>query len=202
MSRIEDLEKKFRVQGYRERNEPGWIITDEWRELTLKEASQIKAMCYGSDVLDLCCGTGWLSNMLSKVANSVSGIDKCAEAIEYAKLKYKAPNYFIMDATELTFRNNVFDLVVFREAIEHFTCKDSMAALEQISRVLKPNGILYGTTGSRVTPLNEIEKNPFHERLFTRSELMGLLNTYFNRVEINYEHASSPRMEFKSWKKK
>jgi SAM-dependent methyltransferase len=50
------------------------------------------------------------------------------------------------------FESNKFDLVIFREVIEHMEKEEGEKVLDNISRVLKPNGSLLISTPNRYSP--------------------------------------------------
>ena len=71
-------------------------------------------------VLDVCCGCGYGSNMLSLKAGLVYGVDNCEGAIRYALDNWKRDNSYFkhMDIFKLT-TGIMYDTVVAFEAIEH-----------------------------------------------------------------------------------
>jgi len=77
--------------------------------------------CKDKDVLDAACGCGYGSNILSKEANTVLGVDYSQEAIDYAKKYWIAENISFrqfdlnFDLTPL----GRFDVIVSFETIEH-----------------------------------------------------------------------------------
>ncbi|MCS7209491.1 MAG: class I SAM-dependent methyltransferase [Fimbriimonadales bacterium] len=66
-------------------------------------------------VLDLCCGTGNLSELLAASGYEVVGVDRSAAMIEQARRKTEASQsgvrYYVQDAAELEL-NETFDLIV------------------------------------------------------------------------------------------
>ena len=118
----------------------------------------------GNKVLDIGCYDGTLGNVLIKKGNEVYGIEISKEVAEIAKrkgLKVKIQDF----ASHFDFDNKFFDLVVAAEVIEHIVDTDSF--IEEIKRVLKPNGFLVLTTpniaslGRRLYLL--FGKNPYFE---------------------------------------
>ena len=67
-------------------------------------------------VLDLACGCGYGSQILSDKGRKVTGIDIEKEAIEYAKAHYPGPTYEVGKAEEVT---GEYDFAVSFETIEH-----------------------------------------------------------------------------------
>lgn len=98
-------------------------------------------------VLDLGCGAGYGSFELKKLgAKSVVGIDNDSKAIEYAISKFKIENlkFKIDNATNLSFPDSTFDIVVSFEVIEHI--KDYRKYLKEVFRVLKKGGYFIFST--------------------------------------------------------
>lgn len=89
-------------------------------------------------VLDIGCGNGWSTFLLSKKFNEVIGLDVHASAFEPEtndKLKYIQGS-----TTNIPFVENTFDAVCTNECLEHV--EDIKKALQEIDRVLKPDGIV------------------------------------------------------------
>ncbi len=141
----------------------------------------------GQRVLDLGCGTGYGSYYLSqKGAQFVLATDIDAEAIQYARLHYKAPNlaYFQSNGSHLPLSQQTFNIIVSFEVIEHLQAVE--AYLTEISRVMTDNGWLIGSTPNKLIysmGANE-SHNPFHWREYDPSELDSLLKQFFNSVFI------------------
>jgi 2-polyprenyl-3-methyl-5-hydroxy-6-metoxy-1,4-benzoquinol methylase len=139
----------------------------------------------------MCCGIGWTSYAISKVANSVVGIDYSEEAIEEAKSNYQSPNlkFKNMNALDLEFPPEAFDLVVSMEAIEHFTKENGLLFLDQVKRVLKKDGLFIGSTpeveNRSILKLYSLQlQDPFHLFLYSKSILKKTLSKYFTHVEV------------------
>jgi len=93
-------------------------------------------------VLDLCCGTGYLTYHLLKQAPkaNVTLIDISPDEVNMAKrLLGKEPRYVIGDVTKTSFPNNSFDVVIGNSFLHHFY--DLPAALKEILRIIKPGGV-------------------------------------------------------------
>jgi trans-aconitate methyltransferase len=90
--------------------------------------------------LDIGCGTGDLTNLLSKrVTKRTVGLDSSADMLALAKKNYPHIDFILGDATKLTF-NKEFD-VVFSNACFHWI-KEQKALLSGIYNALKVGGTL------------------------------------------------------------
>src|SRR3989338_7633286 len=130
-------------------------------------------------VMDIACGTGYGAKILADKAQEVWGGDISEEAIKIAKEKYSGENihFRVLDASELPFDNNSFDLVVSFETIEHI--KDYKSYLFEIKRVLKQGGrLILSTPDKRITRRLGIE-NKFHLKEFNKKELADILKNDF-----------------------
>jgi 2-polyprenyl-3-methyl-5-hydroxy-6-metoxy-1,4-benzoquinol methylase len=138
-------------------------------------------------VLDIGCGEGYGSFLLSEFASKVMAIDCSQEAIEHANSHYRKNNltFITTDALNLPFSNGVFDAVCSIELIEHL--KDISRMLSNIRNVLKPAGTYLLSTPNKDL---SIVQNPYHYREFTEAELRDTLHGFFDSVLILGMHGS------------
>jgi len=107
------------------------------------------------NVLDVGCGTGVISLLLSEMGHTVTGTDISEGMLRKAKEKANSLNliidFTIGDAENLPFEDEVFDLVINRHLV--WTLPDPERAIFEWSRVLKPEGrviIIDGNWGNRM----------------------------------------------------
>lgn len=108
----------------------------------------------GDKVLDLGCGNGYYSYLLSQIPLNLKiiGIDSHLNAIEDARAqvsKEKA-TFIIGYAEKIPFPRNSFHKIIMSEVIEHV--KDDTKVLKEARRVLKKDGILVLTTPNKEYP--------------------------------------------------
>ena len=136
------------------------------------------------DVLDIACGEGYGSRLISTVSRSTTGVDISKEAIRHAKHAYKDCRNLTFrqgSATEIPLEDASFDVVVSFETVEHLDGQVKM--LSEIRRVLRPRGILVLSSPNRPVYSAEGEsKNEFHVRELDFGELDALLRTQFPAV--------------------
>ena len=95
----------------------------------------------GSTILDLGCGNGLSSNMLSEYGHKVIGTDISSFFLAESKyLQNSRLKYGVCDVLDLPFKDCVFDVVCSNELIEHVV--DAGRAITEMIRVLKRGGIL------------------------------------------------------------
>lgn len=134
-------------------------------------------------VLDIACGVGYGSKMLAdNGAKMVVGVDISHQAIGYAKNRYphKNVNFVKADVSHIPFKNNLFDVVVSFETIEHL--KSAEEFVKEISRVLKKRGLLILSSPNGL--YKHVFENPFHYNELELGELKKLINGYFTNIRL------------------
>lgn len=141
----------------------------------------------GKTVLDIACGEGYGSNLLAKVSKDVTAVDIDETTIVAANGKYKAGNlHFITGRVEeIPLGDKQFDVVVCFETLEHTS--QHVRMMEEIKRVLKPDGILILSTPERKDHRKDLYINPFHEKEVSKEELTSLLGTHFTNIQYCYQ---------------
>ena len=136
-------------------------------------------------ILDIGCATGNFLYKIQKINKEAElyGIDSSLRMIEIAKNKFKEIKFYNLKAEEANFPENFFDIITIIEAFHHL--QNQTLALERISRILKPNGILLivePDLNNKITRflLNllknfEIEKDANY---LTQEELIKLTNNF------------------------
>src|SRR3989344_372638 len=138
-------------------------------------------------VLDIACGSGYGSKLLSNKAKKVIGVDISKESIDYAKNNFNSNKikFFIGDATNLDFlKDNSIDVVVSFETIEHLI--DYKRFLMEVKRILKKEGLFIVSTPNKKisSPHGKKPKNPFHVIEFFKKDFEILLKRYFGLIAI------------------
>jgi ubiquinone/menaquinone biosynthesis C-methylase UbiE len=88
-------------------------------------------------ILDVGCGTGDLANSLAKLGCNVIGIDKSANMVQLARVKYSKIPFHVKDVLEIDYKDE-FD-AVFSNATLHWI-KQPKDALQAIFHSLKVGG--------------------------------------------------------------
>ena len=157
-------------------------------------------------IVDVGCGIGVGSNIMSQEAEFVWGIDKNENSVKFAQEAfernkngiYYSPQvtYDVFDIMEDTRETLQFDIVVAIEVIEHIYDTDKFLRTI-ISKFSKRNkdgsyGHPSGDTVFFISSPNRNHKNlskakpinPFHVRELTSQEMFYLLSQYFVNVQI------------------
>jgi len=171
------------------------------RKLYHDTASQYRYNCRnklvgeisGKKVLDLGCGNGFASIEALRSGAYVTAIDISSKSIQYLLEAAKAENLddrleaLVMDAHELSFDGNTFDVVFGNGILHHLSDLD--IALGEIKRVLKKDGYavfmeplgmnLFLNLFRRVTPnLRTADEQPF------RTQEFNLIKRHFPNVHF------------------
>lgn len=136
-------------------------------------------------VLDIACGEGYGSAMLSGSAQRVIGVDLSEEAVRHARNTYQNDNieFKVGSCTKIPLSDNSVDSVVSFETIEHHDRHEAMMA--EIKRVLKPGGLVIISSPDKHTYSDVSDyKNPYHVKELYSKEFKDLLKTYFKKVAI------------------
>lgn len=146
-----------------------------------------KQFVKGKIVLDAACGEGYGSSLLAEKAAKVTGLDLDRNTVEKAEKKYgnEKLSYQSGSVEKLPFEDGTFDAVVSFETIEHVGEEVQKSFLREISRVLKPDGILIMSTPNKTVYTDLVEgNNPFHVKEFYVNEFREFLSDYFANMEF------------------
>src|SRR5262249_49573191 len=145
----------------------------------------------GKRALDAGCGAGYGSAELAAAAESVVGVDRAPEAIEFARANYALPNLRFDEAAceSLPYGDGSFDLVVAFEVIEHL--EDWRGFLSEARRVLSPGGQFVVSTPNKLYYTESRGRegaNPFHVHEFEFEEFRAELQAVFPYVTMFLEN--------------
>ena len=101
----------------------------------------------GINILDIGCGGGLLSEPMSRLGASVTGIDASEKNIQIAKLhskKNKLKINYICTSPEKMNMKKKFDVILNMEIVEHV--EDIELFLKSSSNLLKKNGLMFIAT--------------------------------------------------------
>lgn len=133
--------------------------------------------CRGKRVLDVACGEGYGSWLISQAgASAVKGVDISGEAIAEAKRSFQADNlsYRRCDAQKLSasLREARFDVIVCIETIEHIG--DPKAFLRELRNLAKEDCLILITCPNDHWYYDADQSNPYHVRKYTFAEFQEL----------------------------
>jgi ubiquinone/menaquinone biosynthesis C-methylase UbiE len=144
--------------------------------------------CKDKVVLDVACGEGYGSYLLSKYSKKVVGIDIDYDVINFASREYINNNleFIVGNVNNLPIKGKcIFDLIVSFETIEHINEKNQIKLLTEVKRLLKPGGVLIISTPNKSLYTDVLKnKNKFHVKEFYLNEFSDFLKKYFKNVKI------------------
>ena len=169
-----------------ERTLPDVPAENYWFQRHLAVYEWIGARVAGLRVIDMASGEGYGSEVLSRSAASVIGVDANPEAYEHARLRYQRQNLaFERGMVESHGSSASFDAVVFLQTIEHVQAP--AAVLRHFQALLAPGGVAYVSTPNVLTlaPAGESRSgNPWHVKEYRAEEFRSLCKSVFERVEL------------------
>jgi SAM-dependent methyltransferase len=173
-----------------ERIIPGKVDVDLLNEHVARYTFAAR-LARGKRVLDAGCGAGYGSAELAQAADSVVGVDRAAEAIDFARASYGLPNLRFEQASceALPHPDGSFDLVVAFEVIEHL--ENWREFLLEARRVLAPAGQLVISTPNKLyytESRGPTGANPFHVHEFDFEEFQSELKAVFPYVSMYLEN--------------
>ncbi len=120
-----------------------WRIVLSWLDLKGQEK-----------VLDVACGTGILDLKIAEMGCEVYGIDISEDSIKaanrFAQQEDVICQFKVSNAEAIPYHDDYFDKIYSNCSLEHF--QDDVQALNEMRRVLKPNGLLVLTVDSLSYP--------------------------------------------------
>jgi len=164
-----------------ERTLPDVPEENYWFQRHLVVYEWIRRRVGGLRVIDMACGEGYGSDVLSRSAASVVGVDANPEAHEHAKARYSRPG--------LRFERNMIqlfaepaDAVVFLQTIEHVQDPDEL--LEHFKRISDGAYISTPNVLTLAPPGAERSGNPWHVHEYRAEEFRALLERHYAHVEL------------------
>lgn len=139
-------------------------VTSQSNEAIL-DAVETKA---GTRLLDVACGTGWLSAAALKRRAIVTGLDYAENMVIIGRSRFPQVEFRVGDAENLPFESGEFDAVVCNLGILHFP--EPEKAIAESLRVLKSGGRYAFTCWTPPA------RNPFMALILGAVQTYGIIN--------------------------
>lgn len=138
-----------------------------------------------SDILDLCCGSGDFTKIISKLypQSKIIGLDNSVEMIKHAKIKNPHKPFVIGDCTDLPFGNEEFDIITIGFGLRNIY--DRTKAIQEGFRVLKKDGQFLHL---------DFGKHNIFSRIF--DSLVALIVKLLGKNEQAYLYLSDSKKEY------
>lgn len=128
-------------------------------EVSWNKAKQVRILGPrpGLHVLDAGCGRGETALALARAGARVSGLDYSEAAVELTRealASYPDSDIRVGSVTELPWPDNTFDRIQFSDVIEHLDPPQTVPALREFHRVLRPGGFALVHTAPNLLFMN------------------------------------------------
>ena len=134
--------KAFDIK-YSDRTANGWEKTSINGENVVSNIEKILNLSLSDKIIEIGCGSGYLSNYFIQKKYNYTGIDYSKNMIETCKKKYNS-NFYIGNATNLNFKDNTFDYSIIYSVLHYLdNIEDAFKAIKESLRVSK-KGIFIG----------------------------------------------------------
>lgn len=130
-------------------------------------------------VLDVGCGVGYGSYMMSHKAKEVLGVDISKTAVNFANKSYSNTNlsYRMQDIFAL---NEKYDLITCFEVLEHLEVIQVPDFIFKLKNLLKPDGCVLLSTPTNT----RMDKNIYHINQIEYQSITNLFRYQYNSVNI------------------
>lgn len=132
-------------------------------------------------IIDLGCGTGIVMQKFQKYAD-MSGVDFSQQAIDFCRRR-GLKNVRMASLMKLPFPKNSFDAAFCLDVLYHKGISDDQKALKEISRILKPGGLLFITDSAMPILWSKHDLASHAARRYSKRELVKKLKTAGFRIK-------------------
>ena len=135
-------------------------------------------------ILDLGCGTGYMTEVLSRNGHRVVGTDLRPEGLFSAR-EISSDAFLVQaDATHLPIKDNQFDGALVLDVLEHV---DDQILSSELCRILRPGGSAIVAVPAFPWLWSYRDKGARHRRRYTRNQLSNLFAMKgFQIEEVRY----------------
>ena len=151
----------------------------DWKQSIAVALQDITKRGQSQRLLDVGCASSPQINYM--VAKEKTGIDIRPEALEYIK-KHSTAHFESGSVLKIPFPANSFDTVVCIEVLEHLYPHQVQIAMQELTRVLQPDGILILATPNYSSVLWNVIENV--QKVVQRGRWTSDHHTKFNRKSL------------------
>ncbi len=164
----------------------------EWHEGDIATLGEIRSALRNCEsVLDLGCGTGWLSIEIANLGvATVVGVDIDEAVLGLGERSGGKVTGICTRSDKLPLANESFDLIIAKDIVEHLILPSE--TVSEVYRVLKKDGAVYATAPS---PKSRTFYDDYtHVRPFTKRSISSLFEDAGLVVEATFYTGSYPGM--------
>jgi len=174
-------------------NKKLYAVTREHRR---RMATWIEKYCPAAVALDFCCGEGEGAIKMARAGARVHGIDISADSLvlarEAANDLPNPPEFKVMDAENLSFPDNTFDVIYAAGCLHHV---DLDRTFKELHRVLKPEGRIMCNEALAHNPVFHLYRK-LTPKLRTPWEVPHILHVsdimkadrYFSKIDVRFHY--------------
>jgi SAM-dependent methyltransferase len=171
-------------------------LAGEWR---VRSASAQRLVGYLSSlqkprfILDLGCGNGWLSNLLTESGHRVIGLDQNLYELKQAARVFRSNpklSFLESDIFSAPFVTGLFDVIILASVLQYFS--DASSLISMLSSYLRPQGEIHILD----TPLysaNELEEAKLRSNQYYTSLGFPEMCAHYFHHHISYLDALHPK---------
>ncbi|QPN26930.1 methyltransferase domain-containing protein [Brucella sp. BO2] len=163
-------------------------VPEETGNIALEHLHRYLSVCplaKNKTVLDIACGEGYGSALLSEHASQVIGIDIDIDTVIHAGAKYVKQNlkFTVGDCVAIPLADNSVDIIVSFETIEHHAEHERMMC--EFKRVLRADGALIISSPDKKNYSDRRNfHNKFHVKELYEEQFRNILSSYFRNYRI------------------
>lgn len=166
---------------------------DDWE--FIKEIEEFKSLLKeNSTVLDLGCGSGYITNYLYEHKLNAIGIDFSKEMIDIAREKFSKIKFLLTDFVDIEkhFQKNSVDALIAIYSLYFVPKEQFEKLLSSLSKILKDKGLFLFVTqignGEDFISTPLMEENNVKEKLYVNYYLKEELEDILNRNHFDIEY--------------
>lgn len=172
---------------------------EDFRKLREKELQSPKLLLWRDElvkhmegktnlrILDIGCGAGFFSIILSELGHTVMGIDITPNMIKESKQLAHSigstAQFAVMDAENLDFDDNTFDIIVARNVTWNLPHPDK--AYAEWLRVIRPGGLILNYDAEHARNHHNLPQSVHHAHEHVSNELKERCHTIYHMLDIS-----------------
>ena len=174
----------YAVTMYQDHNEK---LVRERNEKEVQKLKPLLELNEQSRILDIGCGAGFFSIILSQLGHTVHGIDITPNMIDEANQLAESldcdATFSVMDAENLGFDTNTFDIVVARNVTWNLPHPDK--AYAEWFRVIRPGGLILNYDAEHARNHHNVPQSVHHAHEHVSNELKERCHTIYHMLDIS-----------------
>lgn len=185
------LNKNNHQAVWLDKSHPNYSRWERARNLSLARGILVKTLLekyqtiVGKNILDIGSGEGGTSSVLSE-NNFVVSVDLSFLRLQRQRVNFQIKNSVNSNALLLPFSDSSFDIIILQDVIEHLS--DIENFLNELKRVLKPNGTIYLSTPNKLSIINILSDPHWGLPLVAmlkREIIRDYILKYFRKSDMN-----------------